>query len=159
MDTLSRLCVTIARLALPFWVGAATLFVINGIRLVTSPAFDSAARDQIALTRFPAYYVVGFAAVGMTFFSLIVAKGVGRRRRVVLALTGAALALMLIDYFAVYRPLEIMITPPGTPRTPRFETFHFASEVINFAHVGLCLLAAIVLNRPRASAAADELPS
>lgn len=146
MRLLRRQCLTVARLALAGWVGAATLFVINGVRLVTSGVFDSVDRDHISLLRFPPYYLFGFVLMGVAVVSLAFAGNAVRRW--VLGVVLAAGLIMLADYLWVYRPLEAMITPPGQARSPRFETLHRASMIVNFVHVGLCLVAAIAISRP-----------
>jgi len=147
MSLLSRFCLALARVLLAAWVGAATLFVVNGVRLVTSPHFDSIARDEMTLIRFPSYYLFGFVAVVVSLICLMLVRGFPRR--LVASLTVVVLLLMIGDYFAVYRPLEQMISPPGQPRTSQFASYHRASMMINAAHVGVCLLAVFVLSIPR----------
>jgi len=148
-----RICLTIARFALAAWVGAAVLFVINGVRQVTFPGFDSPTKDQLALIRFPAYYVFGFALVSaatVCLWAIVRSNLLGRLRRWIAALlTTAALALMVCDYMAIYRPLEAMISRPGGVRPANFVTMHDSSKRINSLHVGLCLGAAIILCWPR----------
>jgi hypothetical protein len=147
MSFLGRLCLTLARVLLSAWVGAATLFVINGVRMVTSGHFDSMARDHLSLIRFPPYYVFGFLAVGTGLVLLILAAGYPRRLGIGLLIL--SLILMFVDYFGVYLPLAAMITPPGHVRPSQFDWYHRASMVINMAHVGLCLIAAILISRER----------
>lgn len=146
MTRLSRLCLTLARVLLSAWVGAAVLFVINGVLLVTSGTFDSMYRDHLSLIRFPPYYLFGFITVSLTLILLSLARGYPRK--LVLGLVAIALVLMVVDYVAVYLPLEAMISPPGQVRSPQFETYHRASMKINSVHVGLCLVAALLLCRP-----------
>lgn len=147
MSPLAKLSLMIARMLLAGWVGAASLFVVNGVRLVTSGHFESLARDQISLIRFPPYYLGGFVAVGVSIVALAMVSGFPRR--LPLGLLGLALVIMLADYFAVYRPLAGMITPPGQSRPPGFESYHQASMWINAVHVGLCLLAGLLICWPR----------
>jgi uncharacterized membrane protein len=152
----------LARFLLSAWVGAAALFVINGIRLVRASVFDSAARDQIALIRFPAYYGFGFACVAT---ALICQAGALRRAGLprgralaAAACVAAALVVMLADYVWVYRPLEAMVSPPGKARPADFGAYHRASEMINTVHVGLCFVAAMLLCWPRKPASASPVP-
>jgi hypothetical protein len=148
-------CVVVARFALAAWVGGATLFVINGVRLVMSAAFDSPARDHMALIRFPTYYLFGTICVGLTLLCLPVLRrrsGFGPVRWwSVTGLVLMAAVLMGADYFWVYRPLADMITPPGQSRPAEFHGLHRASLWMNTAHVGLSLLAALLLNWPARS--------
>ncbi|MCA9110217.1 MAG: hypothetical protein KDA52_09735 [Planctomycetaceae bacterium] len=141
-----------ARFALSAWVGAAVLFVINGVLLVTSPAFDSAGRDHIALIRFPPYYVTGAVLMGFTCAGLLAARGLtgltNRRWATLLILTLLASAVILGDYLWVYSPLAELITPPGSPRPQGFRTLHYASETVNSIQVALCLIAAMIANWP-----------
>jgi hypothetical protein len=50
---MSRCALLFARFLLAAWFGAATLFVIIGVREVSYPGFESAIRDQLVLLRFP----------------------------------------------------------------------------------------------------------
>ena len=51
---MSRLALLVARFASSAWVGAAVLFVINGVQQATSGQFESMTTDQLVLLRFPA---------------------------------------------------------------------------------------------------------
>lgn len=137
----------LARVLLSAWVGAATLFVINGVRLVTSGHFDSMARDHLSLIRFPPYYLFGFLAVGAGLVFLALARGYPRKLAV--GLVVSSLILMAVDYFGIYLPLAEMISPPGHVRPAHFNWYHKASMYINTAHVGLCLVAAVLISRER----------
>lgn len=158
MSWTDRLGVTLARLALPAWVGAAVLFVVNGVRLVTSGEFDTPARDHMALIRFPAYYVCGFALVGGALLGVLACRSL-RRRGLLIGLLAAALVIMAGDVIWVYGPLAEMITPAGQPRTPRFENLHRSSMWINTVHVGLALAAAVLVTRPRSIRSDDAAPA
>lgn len=140
------------RFALSAWVGAATLFVINGVRLVTSGKFDSVDKDVFALLRFPAYYAIGAALMAMAITGAILAVGtVGlsrRRWRSIIILTLLACGLLLGDYLWIFTPLAEMITPPGAARPRGFQNLHRASEIINTLQVGLCLGAAVTAQWP-----------
>lgn len=155
---LSRICLAWSRFALCAWVGAAVLFVINGVAQVTFPGFESIVRDQMTLIRFPNYYGFGFFLVGSSLLSLLLISAMKRGAcpaaspcgctRIPILLTLLAVILMGVDYVSVYLPLASLITPPGSPRTPQFITLHKASMYINLAHVGLSLLAAWILCWP-----------
>lgn len=149
---MGRLGLVVARLAAAAWVGAATLFVVTAVREVVFPGFDSATKDQLALLRFPAYYVCGFALVGIAFLGAL-AAGLGSRPRpkkvaVAAGLLALTLALMAADFVAVYRPIAEMITPPGRVRVAEFRDYHRASVWLNVGHVGLCAAAAVLLCWP-----------
>ncbi len=148
-----QLGLLLARFALSAWVGAAVLFVINGIRLVTLEAFDSVDRDHIALVRFPPYYVTGAVLMLLALTGLLAARQSpvlsGRRWTIVFVLTLLASLVMLGDYFWVYTPLAAMITPPGATRPISFRSLHLASELLNTMQVALCLAAALIANWPR----------
>lgn len=147
---MSRFALTIARFAASAWVGAAVLFVINGVQQATSGQFESMTTDQLVLLRFPAYYVMGFVLVGAALIgSAVSGEALSfRRRGVLLALFGLALVVMLFDYLVVYLPLAEMINPPGKSRPQGFQTLHHWSKLINSAVVGLVLLGAMLLCWP-----------
>jgi len=157
MNQLRQRCgLVLARFALSAWVGAAVLFVINGVRLVTDGTFDSIERDALALIRFPAYYVTGATLMAIAVSGLLLAAGLPelsrRRWGTVLLLTLLACGVMLGDYLWIYSPLAEMITPPGAARPAGFRWFHRTSETVNALQVGLCLAAAIIANWPGARA-------
>lgn len=147
-----RLTLTIARFCLSAWVGAAALFVVNGIRLATAPQFDATARNHFAAIRFPSYYLFGFALVAAAAASLFAARrGTAlSRTRLLLAAGLATLSavVMLGDYLLVYLPLQEMITPASAPRPARFVQLHRISEWINVTHVGFAFLASLLANWP-----------
>jgi hypothetical protein len=153
---LGRVALTLARLAVSGWIGAAVLFVVTSIHEVRDERFDSATRDTLAALRFPDYYRFGFALVGLGFLAAAAALGRAalRRRRAlfILGLLAVALALMSADYLWIYRSITDMIDPPGNPKPANFERMHLASESINTLHVGVCLIAALLLNWPQARA-------
>ena len=60
---MKSVCLTISRLALAAWVGAASLFVVTAIQEARSTEFDSITKNALAALRFPAYYAFGFALV------------------------------------------------------------------------------------------------
>ena len=152
---MARLGLAIARLAAAGWVGAAALFVVTAVREVTFSGFDSTTKDQLALLRFPAYYVCGVGLVGIAFLGALVASLGSRPRpkKVVGAagLLAATLIVMAGDYVAVYRPIAEMITPPGRVHVSQFRDYHRASVWLNVGHVGLCAAAALLLCWPSAS--------
>lgn len=147
---MSRLALTIARFASAAWVGAAVLFVINGVQQTTSGKFESMTTDQLVLLRFPAYYVMGFLLVGAAFVgSSLTGEAISLRRRgVLLGLFGLALVMMLFDSLVVYLPLAEMITPPGKVRPQGFQTLHRWSMRINSADLVLVLLGSLAASWP-----------
>lgn len=128
------------------------MFVVIGIREVTWPAFDSATRDQLALLRFPPYYLFGFVLVGAAALATGMATlrgSIARRRGVlVLLFLSAALALMTYDYLSIYSRLAEMVSPPGQAKPAGFAVLHRRSVLVNTIDVGLCLLAALLLCWP-----------
>jgi len=172
-----RFLLTTARLALAAWVGGAALFVITGIREVTTddPHLNqSAVKDALVAVRFPAYYAFGFTLVGVALACVAALPRnrllwtprprkdatrrtqPGLRRRLLLLLLVAALLLMTADYVWVYRPLEAMVTPPGQARPARFIEYHRTSKWINAAGLGVSLFTAALLSWPVRSDGTDE---
>lgn len=144
-----RLAICVARFALSAWVGAAALFVVTGVREVRSPHLDSYVRDVLVGVRFPSYYVFGFTLVGLAAVATLMAGFLApakRGRQFALAfLIVLALLAMVGDYFAVYRPLYEMVTPPGQARSAEFLTYHSASKWVNLFSISLCAIAALIL--------------
>ena len=142
----------VSRFAICAWVGAATLFVITAIGEVTSPDFTSVTKNALALLRFPTYYTFGFVSVSVALVSGVIAsrgKSAGRRRlKACVAILVVVLLVMIADYFAVYRPLAVMIATPDA-RPASFQIYHKASMYINAVHVGLSGLAAFLVCWPR----------
>lgn len=148
-------CLLLARFCSAAWVGAAALFVVNGVQEVTSPTFESTTKDQLALIRFPAYYWFGFVLVAGALMATLVAgrRSLGSIRHVMIAiLLVASLGLMTYDWFAVYTPLRKMLDPPGQTRAETFKTLHVRSMSLNTTHVGLVFFAALALCWPSATA-------
>lgn len=142
----------LARFALSAWVGAAVLFVINGVRLITHDSFDSAEKDAMALIRFPAYYLTGALLMASAILGLFAGRNwpglSGVRWVAATMLTGVAAAILVGDYLWIYSPLAAMITPPGSTRPAEFEWYHHASEMINSLQVALCCIAAVIISWP-----------
>lgn len=155
-------CLMLARFCLSAWVGAAALFVVNGVQQVMEPEFDSTVKNRLALLRFPTYYVFGFVLVGLSLFCLamlwrspLIARW---RQSLATLLVAGSLGVMAYDYVQVYKPLEGMVTPPEEAKPAEFQTLHRRSEIVNSVHVGLCLAAAILVCWPRAHAILNAVP-
>lgn len=150
----------LARFCLSAWVGAAVIFVINGVQDVTFPSFDSLIRDQLISLHFPVYYTVGWVLLTGAFLgSLGIRPGrqfPRRRANLILGLVILILVISLIDYFWIYQPLESMITPPGSPRPAQFHNYHQASKYINSLNILLTFLAAILINFPLPQQAVEK---
>ena len=147
---MSRLALMFVRFASSAWVGASVLFVINGVRQVTSGKFESIVTDQLVLLRFPAYYLMGFVLVGLAFLGTF-ATGDWmsfRRRATLLTLFGLATVVMIFDYLVIYLPLAKMIDPPGQPRPGSFRTLHQWSMRVNTAHLMLVFLGSLISSWP-----------
>lgn len=147
MNLLRQLTFVLSRFLISAWVGAAILFVITSVAEQTHDDFNDNVRDQLALIRFPYYYLVGFIMVGGSLAALAFTERHQFRIRwwLSIGLLSATLALMLIDYFAIYMPLQNIITPPGQPRTDEFTRYHTYSEYANTLHVGISLVVAMLL--------------
>lgn len=143
-----------ARFCVTAWVGGAVLFVVTGVREVTSEntIISSEVKDALVPIRFNAYYLSGFLllAVSTLCCGLYLKHRLGRSKRlgVCLGLLVLALITMIVDYLAIYLPLVAMVTPPGGVKPARFETFHNASMTINAFMLGLCLAASVLLCLP-----------
>lgn len=142
---MSRVCLTLLRILLAGWVGAAVLFVVVGIREVTAAHIDSPTRDALVLLRFPAYYAYGTGSLIAAFLLGLAARTDDRSRRAmnfclgIIALAGLS---MLIDYVWIYRPLAAMLESSARPQD--FASYHEASKWINALGVGLCLVGSVV---------------
>jgi hypothetical protein len=146
---------TISRFAVAAWVGAAALFVYETLLQIRSPELDSTTKSVLALLGFPAYYEFGFGLVLAALLAGLIARGHFAVRpwqmRLYLGLLILALALMVCDYVFIYRPLEKMTADVTQARPASFQTYHTASEWINAVHIGLCLLAALLIAWPNRS--------
>lgn len=149
---MSAISLVLTRFCLSAWVGAAVIFVINGVQDVTFAPFDSLIRDQLITLHFPVYYTLAWILLTAAFLGSLVIRGkdlISRRRaNLILVLVVLALGISLVDYFWVYQSLEAMITPPGSPRPAEFRSYHQASKYINSVNILLCLGAAILVSLP-----------
>lgn len=134
------------------WVGAALLYVIVSIREVTDPRIDQVIRDTLVAIRFPAYYAMGVTLLGV---ALVGAAGtIGscvvcwRARLVAMLFLVLALCVLVGDYLLIYQPLLAEVTPPGRPRTERFQELHHWSEMVNAASWLLSLCGALSIAWP-----------
>ncbi len=154
---MNRFLWTVLRFSLCAWVGAATLFVVTGVREVTMTDFDAATKNVLAATRFPAYYAFGFTLVAVAAISalgLILSNKEYRRRKVVvLTLSVFSLVVMVLDHQFIYLPLEVMMLEPEGRLDPEFFTYHQWSKYINCVSVGACLIASFVSACPGKSSA------
>ncbi|WP_339686129.1 hypothetical protein [Gimesia maris] len=140
------------RFCLSAWVGAAVIFVINGVQDVTFQPFDSLTRDQLITLHFPVYYTIAWVLLTGSFISSLIlsTKKIWSRNKanLITALIMLSLAISVVDYFWIYTPLESMITPAGSPRPAQFHHYHQASKYINSVNILLALIAAILVNGP-----------
>jgi hypothetical protein len=157
---MNRFLWTVLRFSLCAWVGAATLFVVTGVREVTMTDFDAATKNVLAATRFPAYYAFGFtlvAVAGVSALVLILTDNEMRRRKiVVLTLSVFALVVMYLDHRFIYQPLEVMMLEPEGRLDAAFFTYHQWSKYINCVSVGACLIASFVSACPIANIASSD---
>ncbi len=142
----------VARFCSSAWLGAATLFVIVGIREVTRGGFDAATKDTLVALRFPAYYLMGAILVGAAWLATCLTAGhaelTNGRRAVANVTLVAVLAVMAADYVWIYQPLLDMVSPPGHDKPASFAAYHEASKYVNLLGLTLCLVASVVLNWP-----------
>lgn len=150
--TMQSVCLILTRFCLSAWVGAAVIFVINGVQDVTFQPFDSLVRDQLISLHFPIYYTVGwFLLTGAFLGSLGIRSKLLLPRwkaNLILGLIVLTLSISLVDYFWIYQPLEAMITPPGSTRPAQFRNYHQASKYINSLNILLTFIAAVLVNLP-----------
>lgn len=143
----TKLGLAVARFSLSAWIGAAVLFVVVGVREVTTPEFTSEIKDRLVTLRFPAYYITGATLIAVATVATVLASLTSQSRGLRLLLIGLVLAgaVMAIDYVWIYSPLAEMVTPPGQPRTLGFVSLHHWSMRINTIHLLVCMAVAIGL--------------
>jgi len=145
---MNRFLWTVLRFSLCAWVGAASLFVVTGVREVTMTDFDATTKNLLAVIRFPAYYAFGFTLVtvaGISAFGLILIDKEARRQKIVLlTLAVFSLVVMYVDHRFIYQPLETMMLEPEGRLNPDFFKYHQWSKYINCVSVGACLVASFV---------------
>lgn len=148
----ARLGLFLARFCSAAWIGAASLFVVVGIREVTKGGFDSATKDALVAIRFPSFYQFGVVLIGIAWIGVLISRDSmllsPRRRIACLVLLAIVLALMAADYVWIYEPLLQMVTPPGQAKPSGFHEYHQASKWINSAGLIVCCIAAGLLNWP-----------
>jgi hypothetical protein len=152
---LNACCLTLQRLSLSVWVGAAILFVITSVAEQVAPQFTPVIRDQLATIRFPWYYRMCAMCLGLGFAAslgvVVTTRGPRRGAALILVLVLTSVVIVMLDYHSVYRPLLSEITPPGKPRSPEFVVLHERSRRINVVHVGLAAVAATLACSARGS--------
>ena len=157
---MDRFLWTVLRFSLCAWVGAATLFVVTGVREVTMTDFDAVTKNVLAATRFPAYYAFGFTLVVVSASSalglILINKEARRRKIAVLSLSVFSLVVMYLDHQFIYQPLEIMMLEPEGRMDPEFFTYHQWSKYIICISVGACLIASFVSACPARSSAVSN---
>jgi len=158
-----HLLLALLRFSLCAWVGAATLFVITGVREVTSPEIAPVTKNLLASIRFPAYYVFGFTLVVLATACAIALRGriqPASRGTVIAALLAVVLLLMVGDYVFVFQPLLDLMALPDARDKPEFTMYHNWSKYVNFASVGVCVVTAVLsLRDPGFEKAADDQKS
>lgn len=149
---MQRIGILVARTATTAWAGAAVMFVLTSIREVTSPDLDSLVKSQLALLRFPIYYQVAavclLAGIAGGGLALMADRMHRRRLALFLGLAAAAAIMMIVDWLYIYGPLQQMTSMVSAARPADFHRFHQWSLGINAVDVGLCWIAAAVINCP-----------
>jgi hypothetical protein len=145
-----RFWLMLSRLCLSAWVGIASFFVVVLINLRGSPLFSDETKLAHPRVLFPWFYQFEFWLLGIALATGLLAhhRAIGRngRRRLALALVAVGLLLGAVDYFAVYRPLLLMIEQPTRP--PEFATYHEWSRWLNQANLLMCAVAAGMVQWP-----------
>ncbi len=145
---LNRVCVFVQRVLLCAWVGAAVLFVITSVAEQQFDGFASSIKNQLAMIRFPKYYVFGSVALLTSLGCSTVRVASGERTRAsfsVLLLLFAANVLMLIDFVFIYLPLHEIMVDLLRPRDDDFQWYHNASKYINSVGLLLTAIAAAIV--------------
>lgn len=143
---------TIARLSLTAWVGAAVFFVVVAIRPIRAPEFDTPHRALLASLLFPGYYAFGFTLLGLGGISTVVARP--HRWIWQIACVALALGLATVDWFLIYGPLAEMTHKQWTEQaaaSASFRDYHIASMVINGIGLLFSLGAAVLSCLPSES--------
>jgi len=151
MNPFHKLGLLIARFCLSAWIGGAVLFVINGVRQVTISTFDSTIRNELAVLRFPPYYLFGTVLMVLALLGILMAatSPKARGRMIVVGLLiVASLGVMAYDYNTIYLPMEEMIVPYDKARPAEFMTMHKLSMRYNTAHIALALVASLLVCWP-----------
>lgn len=151
------LCLTIARITLPAWIGAAVLFVCTSVSEQISTAYDSDVKNTLAVIRFPWFYGFGFGllATGLVCGAIGIDRTQHRGRWNLFVFTlVATLLLMSIDYATIYSPLFEIVSRPDGVRDARFQQLHRWSEQINTADLLVCLIAVVTICRPQCGSTA-----
>ena len=153
---MNRILWPLLRFSLCAWVGGAVLFVITGVRELSTAEFDAPTKNLLVLLRFPAYYWCGASLTltgGLSAALLARTSGPHRKRLLTIAiLCATSLAVMAIDRLCIYSPLEQMMTRPDRTIDPKFWAWHRMSKYINMLTIGSVLLAGILaVQEPRSS--------
>ena len=162
---LVRAGLTMARFSLAAWVGAAALFVVTGVREVTSTdpiLANSPVRDALVVVRFPSYYAFGFTLVGLAAIGTLATFRDHNFSRIrfwsCIGLIVVSLGLMVYDYYEIYTPLLEMVTPAGRAKPSDFRALHESSKHVNMLDLGLLLVAALLLCWPVSSRSSEPSP-
>jgi hypothetical protein len=141
---MNSFCLGLLRFVLCAWLGAATLFVVTGVREVNSE-ISPAIKNHLAIVRFPAFYLFGFVLTGLAgICSVVVAASKEHPKgKLIAALCLLALGIMIADYIWVYAPLADLMSQPNARETDAFRTYHAWSKYVNFGILGILLVAAI----------------
>jgi len=143
-------CLTLSRFFAASWCGAGVFFVIVLIAMRASTLFDDETKLRHPLVLFPIYYQMEFICLGSALVLGTVAIGHSqlrkRRGSAYLGLLLVALAVAVVDYFAIYRPLNDMIE--HSLLTANFRPYHTASRWANTAVLVLSLAASLISLAP-----------
>jgi hypothetical protein len=147
-----NLCLTLSRFTIAAWVGAAALFVVTTLSEVHSPNLDSVAKAELAVLRFPAYYMFAFGLVAAALIlSACWPTTVSKLKRwTASSLLMLILILTGIDYVWIYTPLVQMTAAVDEARPAAFVSLHETSKWINTSQICVSIVAALTVCWPGA---------
>ena len=148
--------ISFARFSLTAWIGAASMFVLLTVLEILSGQFNSIILDQLVLTRFPIFYSVTLVLLAMSWICGVVSwrlsisqnRTVRKKAKLFTILVSVSIIILVSDYFWVYKELEQMLIPLGSPRPQEFPFYHKLTESLNSAALLINLVASFVINWP-----------
>lgn len=160
---MQHLCLTIYRLTLTVWLGAAVFFAAVAIKPLRHRDIEAIVRPKLALIMFPDYYLWGFTLLGIAIVTGVLSRTHPQwsPKRAWASLISCALAAMcmLIDRLTIYAPLEAMMkaTLASQVAAAEFRNYHVASWTINGVMTTFCLISATLACWPGKSQLAAQV--
>lgn len=137
------------------------LFVFTSVAEQQFEGFASSIKNQLALIRFPLFYVFGFTLLGVSMVCGAARISKGERDKttlIVFGLLAIANILMALDFLYIYRPLADMMVDLLRPRDDDFSKYHQRSKSINAVGIVLSLIAAMLVCRQSSSRGGTGTP-